>query len=432
MHRLTGTKDLIFDAIEETTNLVERMHALVSTKSIRPLTLIQPLAAVAQAVQAVHDTTAAGVYETIRLVNRGIQKLLDAGIELAGHEILNNAHEAEKSLATPLSSDAEGSPSWLIDHSQAILNGIYGDYLDKKGNTLDLGMHLRDQGQVLPLEKEALKQRFENATGKVCVFIHGLCCTEWIWSISAKEFYGDPNINFGSLLKTDLGFTPVYVRYNTGRHVSENGQRLSELLSHFTALYPLNIEKIILVGHSMGGLVARSAAHYGSQNHAPWVKKLQHIFCVGSPNLGAPMEKALNLLGSILRAFNTAGTQAPAQVLNARSAGIKDLRFGYTIDDEWRDKDPDALLKNNRHDLPFVEGVGYSFIAGTITEDPDHPLGVLVGDLLVRVPSAAGRAFEPARRIPFRSGRVISGLSHLHLANHPDIYQVIRSEASPL
>ena len=81
------------------------------------------------------------------------------------------------------------------------------------------------------MDQVALKQAFPDATGKLCVFVHGLKCTEWVWSTEAEWFYGDPTVNFGTRLKADLGFTPLYVRYNTGRHVSESGRLLSTLLT---------------------------------------------------------------------------------------------------------------------------------------------------------------------------------------------------------
>jgi len=176
----------------------------------------------------------------------------------------------------------------------------------------------------------------------------------------------------------------------------------------------------------MGGLVARSAAYYGKTSDAPWIGCLRHVFCIGSPNLGAPLEKAANMLGFLLRSINTVGTQVPAEILNSRSSGIKDLRFGYTLDEEWEGADPDTFLKNNRLNAPLVDGVGYYFIAATITQDEDHPLGILFGDILVRVPSASGKTCEPAGRIPFSSGFVFSGMDHMHLANHPDVYKVIK------
>jgi pimeloyl-ACP methyl ester carboxylesterase len=287
-------------------------------------------------------------------------------------------------------------------------------------------MSIRHGGRTLPMHPDAFGEVFTNSDRKICVFVHGLGLTESMWSMGSERHYSEPGIHFGSRLEADCGYTPVFIRYNTGRHISENGRLLSELLSAVLSACPKDIEEIIVIGHSMGGLVARSAAHYGNEHNEAWVSKLRHIFCIASPHLGAPLEKGVNLLTGILRTFSTAGTQVPAEILNARSAGIKDLRFGYTLDEEWTGKDPDGILDNNRQNIPLLDSVRYHFLAATFTRDPQHPMGQLLGDLLVRVPSAKGHAPEPARRIPFRSGQILAGISHLHLTNHPDVYDVIR------
>lgn len=422
MKRWQGTKALLFDAVEETTSLVERTHASVARKSFRSLTCVEPVAGVAQVVQTAHDATAAGVYTTIRAVNRGVEKLLDAGDVL----VSNGDRDPRPDDATPLRSDAQGSRAWMIDQAEGAVNGFWGDYLSERQNSLDLAMSLRHKGSVLPPERAALAAALPAATGKLAIFIHGLANTEWAWSASAERFYGDPSVTYGSRLHDDLGYTPLYVRYNSGRRVSHNGQALSALLAQLVAEYPAAVEEIVLVGHSMGGLVARSAAYYGASENEPWVSHLRHLFCLGTPNLGAPLEQSVNLLTHVLGAVDLAGAQVPAQVLNARSVGIKDLRYGYTLDEEWQGADPDALLVDRRQNAPLVDSVGYYFVSATLTEDPAHPLGILLGDLLVRPRSAAGHAAEPARRIPFRAGRAINGLNHFQLTNHPDVYAVIR------
>jgi pimeloyl-ACP methyl ester carboxylesterase len=355
-----------------------------------------------------------------------VEKLFDIGFELQQSGLLSAQSEKPLTLETQDLSISANHESRLIDHVQAALNALFGDYLNQRQNALDIGMSFRLAGKSLPIAREALKQKIHEPKGKIVIFIHGLAVTERAWNISAEEFYDDPSINFGSMLSDDLGYTPFYVRYNTGRHTSENGQLLSALLTQLIAEYPGNVEEIVLIGHSMGGLVARSAAHYGSSNNEPWIQQLRHIFCLGSPSLGAPLEKGANILSSLLGAFDTAGAQVPAEILNARSAGIKDLRFGYTIEDEWSDENPDGFLEDNRHDAPLLDGVGYYSIAATVTHNPKHPMGILLGDLLVRLPSAAGQAPEPTRRIPFHSGQILSGMTHLHMANHPEVYHVIR------
>jgi pimeloyl-ACP methyl ester carboxylesterase len=432
VRRIRGFKNFVFETIEEITNLVEKTHATSVKRTVGRVGIVEPLAEPAALVATMHTTSAAGVYSAIRAVNRGIQVATDACAEaLLG----DTWHDTDESFtpATPMRSDALGSLPWLVDHAEGALNGILGDRLGERGNPLDLKMGFRHRGRPFQVSKEGIENAFPDATGKIVVFVHGLCCTEWSWSLYAGRHYGDPTVTYGSLLQVDHGFTPFYVRYNTGRHVSENGRALADLVEELVRAYPVPVEEIVLVGHSMGGLVARSAAHYGSTSGRDWSRLLRHVFCLGSPHLGAPLEKATNLLTGLLRTLDAAGADVPADLLNMRSRGIKDLRFGYTVDDEWQTVDLDAVLVDNRHSLPLVDGVGYYFVAASVTTEPTDPIGMALGDLLVRLPSAIGHAPEPARRIPFRSGAVFGGLHHFDIVNHPDVYDVMCRcfEASP-
>jgi len=406
MKRLKGFIDLMFDAVGETTNLVERTHLAVAKRSVRRFVPVEPLSTPAQAVNEAHEVVASGVYKSIRVVNRGIRAVLNVGADLVISQANMHGRQNQDSLATPSASNLPDGFSKTVDRAQAAVNGLYGDYLHQRQNNLSLDMSIRHGGRALPRHPDALGEVFTNSHRKICVFVHGLGLTESMWSMGSERHYSEPGIHFGSRLEADCGYTPVFMRYNTGRHISENGRLLSELLSEVLSAYPKDIEEIIVIGHSMGGLVARSATHYGNKHNEAWVSKLRHIFCIASPHLGAPLEKGVNLLTGILRTFSTAGTQVPAEILNARSAGIKDLRFGYTLDEEWTGKDPDGIFDNNRQNIPLLNSVRYHSLAATITRDPHAP--------------------EPARRIPFRSRQILAGIGHLNLTNHPDVYDVIR------
>ena len=218
--------------------------------------------------------------------------------------------------------------------------------------------------------------------------------------------------------------TPLYVRYNTGLHVSDNGRRIASALERLSSEWPTEVEELALVGHSMGGLVARSAAHYGAAEEHGWTERLRHVFCLGTPHLGAPLERAANVADWTLSRLPESRPFAQL-FLNRRSAGIKDMRFGNCVEEDWCDCDPDEFLRDRCCEVPFLESATYYFVGATLTRRPDG-VGGLIGDLLVHYPSAAGAGRK--RRIPFDldNGRHIGGIHHLQLLNHPSVYGVIR------
>ena len=170
------------------------------------------------------------------------------------------------------------------------------------------------------------------ATPHVVVFVHGLGETEFAW--------GRPS--YGDRLAEDLGATPVFVRFNTGRHISSNGASLAALLDELVADWPVEIERLAIVGHSMGGLVARSACHHGGD----WVPLVRHVISLGTPHMGAPLEQAVHALSAALHLAPE--TRPFARFLRRRSAGIRDLRRGSLVDEDWRDQDPGRAARARR------------------------------------------------------------------------------------
>jgi pimeloyl-ACP methyl ester carboxylesterase len=423
MRHLKGLKDLVFDAIEHTTHLVERTHLNVAKKYERRVSYVVPATPV-KVVNAAHCLCARGVYTSIRTVTRGVRLVADGGFALTTRGADYKALTQDIS-ATSSGSETNSLPNWL-DTAHGALNGAIGDYLHQQGNHLAIPMELRYQGRPLPLDTLSLARALPPKRRKVCLFVHGLGCTEQVWNMGAQRFYGDSSQNFGSLLERDLDYTPLYIRYNSGLHISHNGQQLAQFLSNLMAVYPGPVDELVLIGHSMGGLVVRSAVYYGAHDNLPWVDSLKQVFCIGSPHLGAHLEKAGNVVGSVLSFFDTPGTQVPAQIIKLRSAGIKDLRFGYVVDEDWQGYDPDLLLKNNAAPIPLADNISYCFIAATITRDPAHPVGQIVGDLLVCHKSASGPLPQPEQCVPLRFKRVFSGMNHFHLANHPEVYEQIK------
>ncbi len=424
MQRLRGLRDLIHDIIEKTADLVQETHESSSRTPRELLASVPALGDPVRAADAVRRVTAAFVFDSIRATNRGVQWAEELGFQ-AVEKVLGalppDALEA-KLLADPLIAERIGQ--WTA-MAQGALNAVAGDFLASRNNGLAISMCLfQGQKKLEPLE--ATLASIPDLSPHLCIFVHGLGCVESGFRLFGQELYGRADAHYGQLLHEDLNYTPFYVRYNTGRHISENGRELALQLEALYAAYPASIANIALVGHSMGGLVIRSAAHYGHALEHRWVKRLSHAFCLGSPHHGAPLEKAGNVLSSVLGAFATAGTQVPRKILDARSAGIKDLRFGSLLDEDWQDGNIDAFLSDRRGEMSPVPGVTYCAIASTVTRDAAHPIAAVMGDLLVRVHSASGHHDDERRRIPFQDTRVLSGLSHIALLNHPAVYAEIK------
>ncbi|HEY2637361.1 MAG TPA: hypothetical protein VGI54_08250 [Solirubrobacteraceae bacterium] len=301
-----------------------------------------------------------------------------------------------------------------------ILDGLIGDRLEREGSALQEPMAVRVDGRVVELTRDGVAAAFPGARGRIVVFLHGLMESEYSWRRGADRGVE----SYATRLARDLGCTPVFVRYNTGRHISENGASLDALLESLAAAWPVKLREIALVGHSMGGLVVRSAGCRADERDARWVRAVRHVVSLGSPHMGAPLAQAVHWASAGLHALPE--TRPFAAFLRRRSAGIRDLRSGSLVDEDWRDRDPDALRAAASAEIPLLAGVTHCFVAATITRDARHPLGRMIGDTLVLQPSASGRS--RTRRLAFRAehGMHVGGAHHLMLLNHPEIYEKLR------
>jgi triacylglycerol esterase/lipase EstA (alpha/beta hydrolase family) len=388
---------LAFDELRRAAGGVEELHLAIAGRAFGAA---GPGAVPARAV---HDAVATRVYGMVRGLTGLVGVAADAGLR-----------QLPPSDGRRLSSSRGGAVAL------GALGGLIGDELERQRSALQQPMAVRVGGRVVPRERETLQRAFPQATPRLAVFLHGLMGTELAWGVGA-ESEGD---TYGRRLAVDLAVTPLYVRYNSGRHVSENGRSLADLLEELLAAWPTEVEQIALVGHSMGGLVARSACHYGSRRGDGWVRYVRHVVSLGSPHMGAPLAQGVH--------WATAGldlvpeTRPFAAFLRRRSAGIRDMRQGSLVDDDWRDRDPDALRAAACREIPLLEGATHCFVAATVTRLAGHPLGRLLGDCLVLEPSASGRS--RTRRIPFHTehGMHLGAAHHLALLNHPAVYERLR------
>src|ERR1035438_4190861 len=199
------------------------------------------------------------------------------------------------------------------DEALAVVNGFFGDRLADQGSKLAIPMTVHSGTEVLSINRDSLAGALPRATGRIAVLVHGLMSTESVWG-----FPGDPDTTYGSLLACDHTVTPVSLRYNTGPHISDNGREFARLLHHLVAAWPGPVRDITLIGHSMGGLVIRSACHYASATRPwrglaclrrSWTSKVRRVVLIGVPNTGAPLEAFVNLASAALWALPIPATR---------------------------------------------------------------------------------------------------------------------------
>ena len=304
------------------------------------------------------------------------------------------------------------------------LNGFWGDRLVEQRPALANQMKVRVHGgRLRRVPANVVHDLDDTATGKIVVFVHGLCETDLSWSFRAERTWGRRTVTYGSLLQDECGWTPLYVDFNSGLHISANGWELAEQLDEFVRLWPVPVTDITIVGHSLGGLVARSAAHQAAESGMSWVALLRHVVGLGAPHLGAPLERAVNKGTRSMAKLPE--TRPFAAWLNRRSVGIKDLRHGALLEADWLDVDPEDCT-DNCSDVAFLADVAYYSVSATLSRTPAGRLPFL-GDLLVDHASATGHG--PRRTLTFDVERTLhlGGKHHFHLLGDRVIYEHLRN-----
>jgi len=385
---LRGASRLIVDAVLGVTGIVESMHRNISG-----------LAPIVGASRRGGTKGITGlVYGSVRGVSRGVGLGLDAALTLLAPLLKSRGTSARREAVL------------------AVLNGVLGDHLDASNNPLAISMSLRKSGRPLTLDRRALGEDFPCPSTKLVVFVHGLCLSDLQWHRRGHDH--------GALLGRDLDYTPLYLRYNSGRHISTNGRELADLLEQLAREWPVPVHELVVIGHSMGGLVARSACHYARIDRHTWPRHLRKIVFLGTPHHGAPLERAGNWVNILV---GISPYTAPfARLGKVRSAGVKDLRYGNIVDADWQ-----AIGTEQAHDprqpVPLPASVKCFAIAATRQLQSGRPHTRLRGDGLVPVKSALGEHVNAALAlsIPASHQSICYGLNHFDLLSSGEVYDRI-------
>jgi pimeloyl-ACP methyl ester carboxylesterase len=386
---LQGFARLAVEATAGVTDLVEAMHGTIINPIGRP------------------DRTK-GITGLVYRSIGGVTRLVAGGLDLVLGQL------------PALIAQRDSSPE--REAVLAALNGSLGDYLIATSNPLAITMSARRDGKRLTLEQGALRAAIPQANGKLLVLVHGLCMNDLQWNRHGHDH--------GAALARELGYTPVYLHYNSGQHVSTNGEAFADLLESLVSEWPQPVEELVIVGHSMGGLVSRSACHFAAQAGHAWLAKLDKLVFLGTPHHGAPLERGGNWVDVILGA--TPYSAPFARLGKVRSAGITDLRYGYLLPENWEGRDRFARGKDTGATLPLPLGKAHRVKSYTLAATTGAKAGdindKLWGDGLVPLNSALGIHAHADRSLAFPKARqwIAYETNHMELLNRPEVYERLR------
>jgi len=387
---IRGAGRLAIDATLGLTSLVETMHHnILRTPGILGKSTQEPARGIT-----------GFVYKSIR----GVTRLVGGGIDLLLGQLARLVGGGESSRER--------------EAVLAALNGVLGDHLLASKNPLASDMQLRRDGQTLELTRTALAKAIRGANGKILLLAHGLCMSDLQWRRHGHDH--------GAALATDAGFTPVYLSYNSGLHISTNGCEFAECVEALLRAWPVPVEELTILAHSMGGLVARSACHHAQREQHAWLQHLRKIIFLGTPHHGAPLERGGNWVDMILDA--SPYTTAFARLGKIRSAGITDLRHGSVVDEDWSERDRFERSHRKAIFLPLPEQVMCYAIAASMAKKTGEPGKRLLGDGLVPLASALGESTDARRSLAIPKSRqwVGHGMNHMDLLDRREVYARIK------
>ncbi|MBD2769528.1 alpha/beta fold hydrolase [Hymenobacter sp. BT664] len=355
-----------------------------------------------------------------------------------------------------------------------VLNGALGDQLAARYDPRAIRMSFRRGGHDVAVADLRLSEPHQ----KTVVFVHGLMGDELIWQTGFQDPPGSRR--YGPRLAEEAHVRSLYVRFNSGLHLSENGRELNRLLTELVDTYPDAIGELVLVGHSMGGLIIRSAGYYASVDDelkikneelkvrnqkaetdnersipttdqspdppsndsflifnsqflitkAPWLVHLRSVFLLGTPNDGSWLEQNSHFTARLLHRINLFPTRFLSKALNKRSNGIKDLRYAILVDEDWQDAHADDLTPP-RTPVPPLPGVQYHILMGAwLRATRPSALREYFGDGLVGQDSARGHnTFGNEAALPTGARvrtAVFSQQHHGGLLTHPEVFQYLK------
>lgn len=387
---LQGLTHLIMDTTIGVTDLVEETHRQVVYPPFLPSTTIQNL------ITKIAGFTFSNIRWSAKVIGNSVSKILKHLTPFIGN--IKSSDKKEVLLS--------------------VLNGVIGDYLEEKENPLKIDMQFRYESKAIQIDSESLKETYPKINGKILLMIHGSCMSDIQWN--------HKNHNHGETLSEELDKTPIYLNYNSGKHISTNGKDLNKNLQKLVKNWPVPVEEIVIIAHSMGGLLTRSALYYADQNNNKWRKHLKRVVFLGTPHHGSHLERIGNYMDLLLESLPY--LKPFARLGKIRSAGVTDLRYGNLVDEDWQHSGRFERKGDQRKHIQLPNKIEFFAVAATIGKETAGSTRKF-GDNLVEVKSALGQHKKTAKNLNFKEENtwIVYENNHLELLSNPKILDKLKT-----
>jgi len=387
---LQGLTHLIMDTTIGVTDLVEETHRQVVYPPFLPSTTIQNL------INKIAGFTFSNIRWSTKVIGNSVSKILKHLTPFIGN--IKSSDKKEVLLS--------------------VLNGVIGDYLEEKENPLKIDMQFRYESKAIQIDSESLKETYPKINGKILLMIHGSCMSDIQWN--------HKNHNHGEALSEELDKTPIYLNYNSGKHISTNGKDLNKNLQKLVKNWPVPVEEIVIIAHSMGGLLTRSALYYADQNNNKWRKHLKRVVFLGTPHHGSHLERIGNYMDLLLESVPY--LKPFARLGKIRSAGVTDLRYGNLVDEDWQHSGRFERKGDQRKHIQLPNKIKFFAVAATIGKETAGSTRKF-GDNLVEVKSALGQHKKTAKNLNFKEENtwIVYENNHLELLSNPKILDKLKT-----
>lgn len=287
------------------------------------------------------------------------------------------------------------------------VSSVVGDSFAGLVTTSEIQASFRSEGKDVGVEK-VLEDWKRSNRKKIMICVPGLFCDESLWTKN-----GEP-----SLAKTmeEEGYFPVFLRFNPGLHISDNGKKLLALLKSFLEHPDVRDLKADYISYSQGGLILRSAFYLAKQEAPEFSKRIGKVLFISSPDGGSYIEKAGFWLGLGAEAFPVFPVQLIGFIGNQRSDAMKDLSHGIIREEDWKNG---SHLGRYAKDVYFgeLDEIDAYQIYSLVSEKDGGNWSSWIGDGIIERPSLTILSEEVFRRKSDPESRVrcLTGLSHYQI-----------------